>query len=206
MGLRPLVGIRLQVLFHSYIRGSFLLTLALLFTIGHQGVLSLARWAALIHARFHGTGATRELRRRPATFRLRGYRPLWPGFPASSSKSWFGNSVPRPQPWPRLSQHPVCNARGLSRTPGLGSSLFDRLYWGNRCLFPFLQVLRWVSSLRSLPHTMDSCAAHADLPHVVSESRRSPDQRLLASTRGFSQLCHVLRRLLVPRHPHVHPF
>src|SRR5262249_10299213 len=31
-------------------------------------VLSLARWAALIHARFHGTGATRELCRSPSPF------------------------------------------------------------------------------------------------------------------------------------------
>ena len=68
MGLRPLVGIRFQVLFHSPHRGSFHLSLALLFTIGHQVVLSLARWAALIHARFHGTGATRELRRRSILF------------------------------------------------------------------------------------------------------------------------------------------
>ena len=30
------------------------------FTIGHQGVLSLAGWAPPIHARFHGTGTTRE--------------------------------------------------------------------------------------------------------------------------------------------------
>ena len=68
MGLRPLVGIRFQVLFHSPDRGSFHLSLALLFAIGHQVVLSLARWAAPIHARFHGTGATRELRRRPVPF------------------------------------------------------------------------------------------------------------------------------------------
>ena len=94
---------------------------------------------------------------------------------------------------------------GLHMT-GLGSSLFDRLYWGNRCLFLFLQVLRWVSSLRSLPYTMDSCTAHEGFPRVVSESRIFPDLRPLASTRDFSQLSHVLRRLLVPRHPHVHPF
>ena len=73
MGLRPLVGIRFQVLFHSPNRGSFHLSLALLFTIGHQGVFSLARWAALIHARFHGTGATRELRRRPKPFDYRAF-------------------------------------------------------------------------------------------------------------------------------------
>src|SRR5581483_8636514 len=31
--------------------------------------------------------------------------------------------------------------------------------------------------------------------------RRSPDQRLLAATRGFSQQRYVLHRPLVPRHP-----
>ena len=73
MGLRPLVGIRFQVLFHSPNRGSFHLSLALLFTIGHQVVLSLARWAALLHARFHGTGATREIRRRSLPFDYRAF-------------------------------------------------------------------------------------------------------------------------------------
>ena len=73
MGLRPLVSARFQVLFHSPNRGSFHLSLALLFTIGHQVVFSLARWAALIHARFHGTGATRELRRRSTPFDYRAF-------------------------------------------------------------------------------------------------------------------------------------
>ena len=90
--------------------------------------------------------------------------------------------------------------------PGLGSSLFARRYWGNRCIFLFLQVLRWVSSLRSPPCAMDSHTAHGRLDRVVSESGTPPGQRLLASLRGISQLSHVLRRLLVPRHPHVHPF
>ena len=31
--------------------------------------------------------------------------------------------------------------------------------------------------------------------------RRSTDQRLLTAPRGLSQFCHVLHRLLVPRHP-----
>ena len=39
----------------------------------------------------------------------------------------------------------LCNAGGL------GSSPFDRLYWGNRVYFLFLQVLRCFSSLRSPP-------------------------------------------------------
>jgi NADH/NAD ratio-sensing transcriptional regulator Rex len=52
----------------SPLTGSDSVALALLFTIGHQVVLSLARWAALIHARFHETGATREFRWSPYAF------------------------------------------------------------------------------------------------------------------------------------------
>ena len=205
MGLRPLVGIRFQVLFHSPNRGSFHLSLALLFAIGHQVVLSLARWAALIHARFHGTGATRELRRRSTPFDYRAITFFGQAFQPAHLKVDFvtpchvrncGSSSHNPY-------HATLTGLHMA---GLGSSLFDRLYWGSRCLFTFLQVLRWVSSLRSLPYTMDSCTAHEDLPRVVSESRIPPDLRPLASPRGFSQLSHVLRRLLVPRHPHVHPF
>ena len=68
IGLRPLVSVWFQVLFHSPHRGSFHLSLALLFAIGHQGVLSLAGWAPRIHARFHETGATREIHRRHIAF------------------------------------------------------------------------------------------------------------------------------------------
>jgi hypothetical protein len=80
MGLRPLVGTRFQGLFHSPNRGSFHLSLALLFAIGHQVVLSLARWAALIHARFHGSGATREIRWSPSPFAYRAVTCYGPPF------------------------------------------------------------------------------------------------------------------------------
>jgi hypothetical protein len=39
------------------------------------------------------------------------------------------------------------------------------------------------------------------LPQAGCPIRRSPDQRLLAATRGLSQQRYVLHRLLVPRHP-----
>ena len=205
MGLRPLVGARFQVLFHSPNRGSFHLSLALLFAIGHQVVLSLARWAALIHARFHGTGATREIRRRSTPFDYRAFTFYGQAFQPARLKVDFVTPwhVRNRAPGSHNPAHATLTSLHMN---GLGSSLFDRLYWGSRCLFSFLQVLRWVSSLRSRPHTMDSCAAHTALLCVVSESRTPSDLRLLASPRGFSQLSHVLRRLLVPRHPHVHPF
>ncbi len=38
------------------------------YAIGHQVVLSLTGWSPQIHARFHGTGATREISQRHASF------------------------------------------------------------------------------------------------------------------------------------------
>ena len=81
-------------------------------------------------------------------------------------------------------------------TAGLGSSPFDRLYWGNRSYFLLLRVLRCFSSPRS-PHAQRDVGIAPDgLPH--SEIRRStgicPSLRLFAA-------CHVLLRLREPRHP-----
>ncbi len=175
------------------------------FAIGHQGVLSLAGWAPLIHARFHGTGATREIRRRWGSFGYGAVTRYGLTFQTVRLELHFLT------PWHvhdrARSSHDTTHAtlRGL-HMHGLGSSLFARRYWGSRCFFPFLQVLRWVSSLRSLRHAMDSRDALGGLLQAVSGSRKSPDQSPLAAPRGFSQLSHVLRRLLVPRHPHVHPY
>ena len=46
---------------------------------------------------------------------------------------------------------PVCTHTGL------GSFHFARRYFGNRCFFLFLRLLRCFSSPGSLPYTMDSC-------------------------------------------------
>lgn len=206
MGLRPLVGIRFQVLFHSPNRGPFQLSLALLFTIGHQVVLSLARWAALIHARFHGTGATREIHWRPSPF-VYGTVTLF-GLAFQPVRLDVGFVTPCYLRSDNCGSHNPLRATPASyyTRKVWAISLFARRYWGSRCLFPFLQVLRWVSSLRYPPYTMDSCMAHEGLPRVVSESGGPPDQCPLAASRSLSQLNHALRRLLVPSHPHVHPF
>ena len=81
-------------------------------------------------------------------------------------------------------------------TAGLGSSPFARRYWGNRCYFLFLAVLRCFSSHRSPPALRDAGIAPGGLPH--SDIRGSlgicPSPRLFAA-------CHVLLRLREPRHP-----
>ena len=81
-------------------------------------------------------------------------------------------------------------------TAGLGYSPFDRLYWGNRCYFLLLRVLRCFSSPRSPHASRDVGIAPDGLPH--SDIRGSmgicPSPRLFAA-------CHVLLRLREPRHP-----
>ena len=67
---------------------------------------------------------------------------------------------------------------------GLGSSHFDRHYFGNRDFFLFLQVLRCFSSLRTLQDRSWRLAFN----QTGSPIRTSPDQFLFADPRGFSQL------------------
>jgi hypothetical protein len=71
---------------------------------------------------------------------------------------------------------------------GLGSSDFARHYFRNHGCFLFLRVLRWFTSPGSLRTPM--CSAHGSrCPHLVgSPIRISPDHRLLAPPRSFSQL------------------
>ena len=81
-------------------------------------------------------------------------------------------------------------------TAGLGYSPFARRYWGNRCYFLFLQVLRCFSSLRSPPALLDVGIAPHGLPH----SDICGSMRICRSPQLFAA-CHVLLRLREPRHP-----
>ncbi len=58
IGLRPLVGVRFQVLFTQLIAVLFIVQSPYSSTIGHRGVFSLGRWSALIHTGFHEPRAT----------------------------------------------------------------------------------------------------------------------------------------------------
>ena len=71
---------------------------------------------------------------------------------------------------------------------GLGCSEFARHYYRNHGCFLFLQVLRWFTSLGSLPAPMNSAQDTRCSHQVGSPIRTSPDHRMLASPRGFSQL------------------
>src|SRR3954464_15696573 len=60
--LRPLVGTRFQVLFHSPSGVLFTFPSRYLSAIGHQGVLSLGGWSPQLRTAFHGSGPTQERR------------------------------------------------------------------------------------------------------------------------------------------------
>ena len=93
---------------------------------------------------------------------------------------------------------------GWSTTPWLGHGLasfpFARRYLGNRCFFLFLQVLRCFSSLGYLLITYGFSYGYlyittGEFPH--SEICGSMD---ICSSPQLIAACHVLLRLLVPRH------
>jgi hypothetical protein len=113
-------------------------------------------------------------------------RPLRLGFHASLK-------VPQPQlgcgKWDVRSEFFSLFQLLTSHLPaGLGSSLFARRYLGNRVFFLFLWVLRCFSS-PGCPHT-PIYSVHDDwiLLQPGYPIRTSPDLRLLAAPRSFSQL------------------
>ena len=66
--------------------------------------------------------------------------------------------------------------------------------------FLFLRVLRCFSSPRSLPVTILFITGYMVLHHVGSPIRKSPDIMLICSSPRLIAACHVLLRLLMPRH------
>ena len=192
---------RFQVLFHSPHRGAFHFSVALLSAIGRQGVLSLGGWAPQIHASFHETRITRELLEEngsdsptglsPALAQLSrrfSYRP-----PLSLLR---GSAVPT-----RPSQPPLHNACGLTcrrfgllrfRSPLLTQSMLSFLSWG------YLDV--------SVPpvgsrHLSIQCRVTGHDPCRVVPFGYLGVLAWLAARPSFSQLPHVLLRLLAPKHP-----
>ncbi len=69
--------------FNSPRRGTFHLSLALLFTIGRQRVFSLGRWSSHVRAGFHVAGLTR-IADHPR-FQIRDSHPLWFRIPSDFS-------------------------------------------------------------------------------------------------------------------------
>jgi hypothetical protein len=130
----------------------------------------------------------------PHHFYVRGYHPLWPVLPDDSISGSVGNSPALNRAGPTTPMNPKTHRFGLFRvrSPLLTKSL--------NC-FLFLQVLRWFTSLSSLPKTYE-------FSYRILHFQRSgfPHSEISGSTPvcGSPKLIaayHVLLRLPSPRHP-----
>src|SRR5947208_16084959 len=113
IGLRPLVSAGFQVLLTRLKAVLFIVQSPYLSTIGHRGVFSLGRWAALIHARFHEPRATPESTSTgTGSRRIRDCHPLWCDFPDACAENGLSKT-------PRLFLYPgaSCDAPGSAVPP-----------------------------------------------------------------------------------------
>jgi hypothetical protein len=93
IGLQPLCRYTVSGPFDSPCGGAFHHSLALLFAIGRQLVLSLGGWSPRIQTGFPVSGPTWEhCWERGLRFRVRVYHPLWTAFPDGSANMPFCNS------------------------------------------------------------------------------------------------------------------
>ena len=110
-------------------RGSFHLSLTVLFSIGHQVVFRLGGWAPRLPTGFHVSGGTLD----PLCILSISPTGLLP--PSDCLSRHVRLSIPY-----------VMSVLNPSASTGLASFPFARRYLGNRCFFLFLRVLRCFSS------------------------------------------------------------
>ena len=201
IALSPLVGTWFQVLFHSPNRGAFNFSVALLCTIGRQGILSLTGWAPQIHTAFHGNRATQEILGSERAFAYGAITLYgWLSSPVPLTRSFVTSRVLRRHP-KGLLQPPPHNDYGLTchgfrlfrvRSPLLTESRFS--FYSCRYLDVSVPCVRF----RAL------CIQARTTRH--DPGRVSPFGHLgvngwLAPRPSLSQLPHVLHRFLTPKHP-----
>ena len=112
--------------FNSASSGSFHLSIALLCTIGHQRVFSLAGWAPQIQSRFHVTGPTQEQR---LNFRI-SLTGLSPSVAGLSMPFCYRTSFKRTLPYYPKRETPLVWAvsRSLAATEEIDFSFFSSRY------------------------------------------------------------------------------
>ena len=154
-------------------RGSFHLSLTVLFAIGHMVVFSLTGWSPCLPSGFLVSRRTPDSAKPPQDFAY-GIVTLF-DLPFKTVRLSF--------------RVPCCGPSPESiSTPGLGSSDFARHYFRNRFYFLFLRVLRCFSSPGSPRTTMCSSYGNATLLALSSLIRISADHKMFAPPRSFSQL------------------
>ena len=130
-------------------RGTFHLSLTVLFTIGHVRVFSLTGWSRQIQTEFHVYRPTWENINESNKFSDTGLSPsLARPFLIYSLNFYFCNSFRKLSFSMILPATPILLSWQAWHNIGLGCFHFARRYYGNHFCFLFLKVLRCFTSLR----------------------------------------------------------
>jgi hypothetical protein len=160
------------------------------FTIGQNRVFSLAGWSPRVQTEFLVLRLTQVSASSPDRFRLRACHALWIPFPEDSTSDRIGNSTGADPTTPAA---PKCSGFGLFRfrSPLLSESRFLSSPGGTEMVHfpPFARTRLWI---QRAVHEVCSCGfPHSDISGLAPVCG-SPE--LIAA-------CHVLHRLILPRHP-----
>ena len=180
-GLRPLVSVWFQVLFHSAVRGSFHLSLTVLVHYRSLGSIQPYRMVPVDSDRISRVPPYSGYYHIQTNLHLRGYHPLWLNFPVDSVSQFVLKDSPT--------------------TPTL-----PKQYWFG--LVPFRSPLLWKSLLFSFPlvNQMFQFTRLAPLRVTGLQPVGLPHSEITGSIGicPFPMLIaayHVLLRLQEPRHP-----
>src|SRR5262245_31643308 len=194
MALPLLVSTRFQVLLTPLAGVLFTFPSRYWFTIGRRRVFSLATWSSQIPAGFHVSRGTQVPATSLTTFTYGALTLYGPSFQNGSVSGSVAHSPALNRAGPTTPMDPKTHRFGLFRvrSPLLTKSL--------NC-FLFLQVLRWFTSLSSLPKAYEFSSR---ILHF--QRSRFPHSDIFGSTPvcGSPKLFaayHVLHRLPSPRHP-----
>ncbi len=158
------------------------------FTIGRQRVFSLGEWSPQLPTRLHVSRGTQDAASSPIRFRLQGSHLLWPSVPAGSPNDRIGNSTHAVLQPPCVNTWVWAVPISLAATFGISVISFP----------PGTEMVHFPG----LAHT-DLCIQSAGtgvhpagFPHseIPGSKPACGSPRLIAA-------CHVLHRLLAPRHP-----
>ena len=158
------------------------------FTIGRQRVFSLGEWSPQLPTKLHVFRGTQDAASSPVHFRLHGSHILWPRFPADSPSCRIGNSTHA------VLQPPIVNnwvwAVPISLAATFGISVIYFPPGTEMVHFPGLARTRLYIQ-RAVYRFYRYGFPHSEIP---GSKPACGSPRLIAA-------CHVLHRLLAPRHP-----
>ena len=157
------------------------------FTIGRQRVFSLGEWSPQFPTRLHVSGGTQDTASSPGCFLLRDSHTLWSRFPAGSPNRRIDNSTYAVLQPPSINTGVWAVPISLAATFGISVIYFP----------PGTEMVHFPG----LAHT-DLCIQSAvTRVHLAGFPHSEiPGSKPACGSPGLIAACHVLHRLLVPRH------